>query len=94
MIGNSVKYYMIKIFKQICLNLHYRLFLAIIISWLLHSFDKIAIRQWSTYEELGLYAAAYKFVSLVAVFQVIFTTSWVPIAYKWFEEKKINVTLI
>jgi O-antigen/teichoic acid export membrane protein len=61
---------------------------ATIISWLLHSFDKIAIRQWSTYEELGLYAAAYKFVSLVAVFQVIFTTSWVPIAYKWFEEKK------
>ena len=70
--------------------LHFALPLApaTVLSWILNSFDKVAIKQWSTYEELGLYAAAFKLVSLVAVFQAIFTTSWIPIAYKWYEEGK------
>jgi O-antigen/teichoic acid export membrane protein len=63
---------------------------ATLISWLLNSFDKVALKVWSTYEELGLYAAAFKIVALLTIFQNIFTTSWIPIAYKWYEEKKPN----
>lgn len=61
---------------------------ATLLSWLLNSFDKIAIKQWSSYQELGFYAAAFKIVTLVSIFQTIFTTGWVPVAYKWYEESK------
>jgi O-antigen/teichoic acid export membrane protein len=51
------------------------------------SFDRIGLKQWSSYEEIGLYAASFKLVSLLTIFQSIFTTAWVPVAYKWYEEK-------
>lgn len=60
---------------------------ATILSWVMNSFDKLSLRMWGSFEELGLYAAAFKIVSLVALFQTIFTTTWTPIAYKWYEEK-------
>jgi O-antigen/teichoic acid export membrane protein len=59
---------------------------ATLLFWIMSSFDKIALKQWSTYEQLGLYAASFKIVSLLGIFQTIFTTVWVPIAYKWYEE--------
>lgn len=59
---------------------------ATLLSWLLNSFDKIGLRTWSNFEELGLYAAAFKIVALLNVFQNIFSTTWVPIAYRWNEE--------
>lgn len=59
-----------------------------VLTWLMNSFDKVAIRKWSTFEELGLYSASFKIVSLVAIIQNIFTTAWTPVAYKWFEDKE------
>lgn len=59
---------------------------ATLLSWLLNSFDKIGLRTWSNFEELGLYAAAFKIVALLNVFQNIFSTTWVPIAYRWNDE--------
>lgn len=59
---------------------------ASILSWLMYSFDKVAIRTWSTFEELGFYSASFKIVSLVNIIQNIFTTAWTPVAYKWFEQ--------
>ncbi len=61
-----------------------------VLMWIMNSFDKIGLRTWSTFEELGLYSAAFKIVSLLTVFQNIFSTSWTPIAYKWYEEKVPN----
>ena len=63
---------------------------ATILSWIMNSFDKIALRSWSSFEELGLYAAAFKIVAILNVFQNIFTTTWTPMAYKWYEEKVPN----
>lgn len=60
---------------------------ATMLSWVLNSFDKLALRTWSSFEELGLYAAAFKIVGLLSIIQGIFTTAWVPVAYKWHEEK-------
>ena len=59
---------------------------ATLLSWLLNSFDKVGLRTWSDFEQLGLYAAAFKIVALLNVFQNIFSTAWIPIAYKWHEE--------
>ena len=61
---------------------------ASVLTWVMNSFDKVAIRTWSSFEELGLYSASFKIVSLVAIIQNIFTTVWTPVAYKWYEDKE------
>lgn len=63
---------------------------ATVLSWLLNSFDKVGLRAWSDFYQLGLYSAAFKIVALLSVFQSIFSTAWIPIAYKWYEEKVPN----
>lgn len=60
---------------------------ASLLSWLLNSFDKVGLRAWSTFDELGLYAAAFKIVAILSALQNIFTTAWIPVAYKWYEQK-------
>src|SRR5699024_6216961 len=59
--------------------------LTIFITWLFESFDKIALRQWSDFGELGLYSAAMRLVALVMVLKQTFSTFWVPVAYEKFE---------
>lgn len=58
------------------------LVITVLITWLFQSFDKIAIRHWSNFNELGLYSAAFKIVALVNVLQVSFSTFWTPVAYE------------
>ena len=58
------------------------LVITLLITWLFQSFDKIAIRHWSDFNELGLYAAAFKIVALVNVLQASFSTFWAPVAYE------------
>ncbi|WP_078409104.1 lipopolysaccharide biosynthesis protein [Priestia abyssalis] len=67
------------------LNYSYPLVLTTLITWLFESFDKVAIRNWSDFQELGLYAAAFKIVALLSVIQVAFSTFWSPICYEKFE---------
>lgn len=66
------------------------LVLTMMITWLFQSFDKIAIRQWSSFDELGLYAAALKITALVSVLQGTFSTFWTPVAYEKFEKEPDN----
>jgi O-antigen/teichoic acid export membrane protein len=63
---------------------------ATLLSWVLNSFDKIGLKKWSSFEELGLYTAAFKIVSLLAIVQAVFTSAWTPVAYRWYENKEDN----
>jgi O-antigen/teichoic acid export membrane protein len=58
---------------------------ATAVTWIFNSFDKFGLKQWSSYEEIGIYEAAFKVASSLTVFQTIFTTAWIPVAYKWYE---------
>lgn len=60
--------------------------LAIFITWLFESFDRIALRQWSDFNELGMYSAAMRLVALVVVLQTTFRTFWTPVSYEQFEK--------
>ncbi|QWC22565.1 oligosaccharide flippase family protein [Bacillus haikouensis] len=60
------------------------------ITWLFQSFDKIALRQWGSFEELGLYSAAARIVTLVAVIQTTFSTFWTPVSYEKFQKEPEN----
>lgn len=61
---------------------------AFAIGWILTSMDKIMLRTMCTYDELGLYAAAFKIVSVLSVLQACFSLYWTPVAYRWYEQKK------
>ncbi len=63
---------------------------AFAIGWILTSMDKVMLRTMCTYEELGLYSAAFKIVSILSVLQTCFTLYWTPVAYRWYEENKEN----
>lgn len=52
------------------------------LTWIFQSSDKVAIKIFSSVEELGLYAAAFKIVALLNIVQTGFTTFWVPVAYE------------
>lgn len=58
-----------------------------LIIWLLNSMDKIAMRQWSSFDEIGFYSAALKIVSIISIVQSAFYTFWTPTAFRWYEEK-------
>lgn len=68
------------------LTFSYPLVLTTLITWLFQSFDKFALRQWSDFEELGLYAAAFRIVALLSVVQATFSTFWAPVCYEQFEK--------
>ncbi|MGG1885878.1 oligosaccharide flippase family protein [Priestia megaterium] len=57
-----------------------------IIMWFLNSTDRLALEKFSSYDELGIYFAALKIVGVLTIFQSIFATVWLPIAYKWQKE--------
>lgn len=54
--------------------------------WGMTSMDKIFLRHYSSYEELGLYSIATSFAGVAIVLQNIFSTIWAPTAYKWHSE--------
>ncbi|MDT9026822.1 lipopolysaccharide biosynthesis protein [Rossellomorea yichunensis] len=61
--------------------------LTTFISWLFEGFDKIALRHWSTFDELGLYSASMRLVALVLVLGTTFSTFWTPVAYERFKHQ-------
>lgn len=72
--------------KREIINYSYPLVITTLISWLFSSFDRLAIRQWSTLVELGLYAGATRIVELLIILQGTFTTFWVPVRYEHYEK--------
>lgn len=54
--------------------------------WGLTTMDKFFLRSLSSFEELGVYSIAVSFAGAALVFQVIFSTVWSPVVYKWASE--------
>lgn len=61
-----------------------------IITWFFSSMDRIALRQWSSFEEIGLYSAAFKIVMVLGIVQQAFSTFWAPTAFRWHKEDVAN----
>lgn len=62
--------------------------------WGLTAIDKIFLRSFSTFSELGIYSLAVSFAAVALVFQSVFSTVWAPVVYRWaangVESKKIE----
>lgn len=67
-----------------------RFALPIVIGTILYSMlvvvDKIFLRYWVDFHELGIYVAAFKVASILMIFQLSFTNFWIPTAYEWYRE--------
>lgn len=62
----------------------YPLAFTAFITWAFQSFDRIALKQWSSVYQLGIYVAAFRIVLVLQMVQTSFTTYWIPLAYERF----------
>lgn len=58
-----------------------------LISWIFEGIDKLALKYYSNFNEIGLYTAAYKIVAILTILQITFSNFWVPISYEAYEKK-------
>ncbi|MCL1631556.1 lipopolysaccharide biosynthesis protein [Sporolactobacillus sp. CPB3-1] len=58
------------------------------LSSLLGGLDRIALRLWSDFNQIGIFSATLKIAAVLSVFQSGFTGFWVPIAYRWYAEAR------
>lgn len=64
-----------------------------VIVWVFQSMDRIALRHYSTFAEIGIYAAAFKLVAVLTLLQAGFTTFWAPHAYEEYERSPESTEL-
>lgn len=51
--------------------------------WGLEGVDKFLLRTFSSYSELGIYSIALSISAMATVLTSMFTTVWIPVAYRW-----------
>lgn len=67
------------------------LILAGIASWGMNTLDRVFLRYFSSFEELGLYAMTFSVVGIVGIFSGVFNTIWAPLVYKWNAEGNFDI---
>ena len=56
--------------------------------WVFNSADKLMIRYFSDFNELGFYSGAFKIIALLNVIKKSFVNFWSPTSYRWFENNE------
>ncbi len=58
---------------------------VLLMEWLLSSCDRVALKLWADYGELGIYSAAMKIMVLLLTFKNTFLAYWSPVAMERYE---------
>ena len=66
---------------------------AFFTTWVFQSIDRLALRSYSDFTEIGLYSAAFKVVAIMSLIQAGFTTFWTPVAYESYENEPENTII-
>ncbi|MBS8269967.1 lipopolysaccharide biosynthesis protein [Halomonas litopenaei] len=56
--------------------------------WGLTAIDKIFLRAFASFEELGVYSVSVSFAAVATILQSVFSTIWAPTVYKWVSKGK------
>ncbi|AIM16349.1 polysaccharide biosynthesis protein [Bacillus sp. X1(2014)] len=64
------------------------LIIAASLNNLLNSIDRIALKTWSNFYEIGIFTAAFKISATLIIVRNSFTSFWVPVAYRWHSQNK------
>ncbi len=67
---------------------------AFIVGWLFEAIDRVAIKQYADFSQLGLYTAAMKIVAVLTLLQTTFSNFWVPVALEAFEKGTNDTKLL
>lgn len=62
--------------------------ITLTVTWIFQYIDRFFITEFSNYEELGLYAAAFKIVAILNIIQTTFTTFWLPVSLERFKNNR------
>lgn len=62
------------------------LMLSSIAFWGLTLTDRVLLRTFSSFDQLGIYSVIINFASIAVMFQTVFTTIWSPLVFKWHSE--------
>ena len=76
--------------KKEIFSYSYPIALSTFVFWGLQSFDRFALKEFVSFQELGIYVGAFRIVALLQVGTVAFSTYWVPLSYEKFNEDKNN----
>lgn len=57
-------------------------------TWIFQSIDRIIIKEFSGYEQVGLYNGAMTIIALLNSVQATFTTFWTPVAFEKYSKNK------
>lgn len=60
---------------------------AFISGWLFEGIDKIALRKFADFNELGLFSASYKIVGVLSILQLGFSNFWIPVSMELYENR-------
>ncbi|CAM5184982.1 hypothetical protein UACE39S_01435 [Ureibacillus acetophenoni] len=52
------------------------------VTWLFEWVDRISLRSISTFEEIGIYSAAFKVVAILSIIQYSFSMFWTPVSFE------------
>ena len=63
---------------------------VLLMEWLLSSCDRLALRKWASFSELGIYNSAMKIIILLLTFKNTFVAYWSPVAMERFEKKDME----
>lgn len=58
--------------------------------WLLGWTDRIMLRMYTSFAEIGLYSATFKLIAVMNLFTSGFSTFWYPFAYEQYEKNPEN----
>ena len=69
--------------------LHYGIpfILMLLVNWAMTSTDKVMIKYFGDYSEVGIYSAALSIVSILINVKIAFATFWVPVALEKYEKE-------
>ena len=56
--------------------------------WGLNSIDRLFLKVFSDFNELGIYSVATSFAAIAIIVQSIFSTVWAPTVYKWIKNNE------
>lgn len=72
----------LKTSKDKIIRYGFPLVFSMAITWIFQSIDRIAIKEFAGYAEVGLYSGAMTIIALLNAVQSTFTTFWTPVAFE------------
>lgn len=57
-----------------------------LIGWFFEGIDKMMLRRYTNFEEIGLFSAAFKFVAILSILQMAFSNFWIPVSMEMYEK--------